>query len=149
MFPQLYNSALRPFNYMHLYLSRRYISMGIHYTSLQLLHGCNPLEERLKHVSLYFYIRCLSFIRKIIFWQSSFCIQPREMGPATIADDPSEAVAKTKCQGADCEKDAGTLRCPACLKLGKESFFCSQECFKRNWVRALMLPLRSPFDLTK
>ena len=47
----------------------------------------------------------------------------------------SESVAKWKCIGSDCENDAGTLQCPTCLKLGiKESFFCSQDCFKRNWV---------------
>ncbi|KAE9366649.1 methionine aminopeptidase 1 [Stipitochalara longipes BDJ] len=42
--------------------------------------------------------------------------------------------AKRKCSGADCDNDAGTLQCPTCLKLGiKDSFFCSQDCFKRNW----------------
>jgi methionyl aminopeptidase len=41
---------------------------------------------------------------------------------------------KAKCEGADCENDAGTLQCPTCQKLGKASFFCSQDCFKRNWV---------------
>lgn len=40
---------------------------------------------------------------------------------------------KRKCGGADCENDAGSLQCPTCQKLGKESFFCSQDCFKRNW----------------
>ena len=45
------------------------------------------------------------------------------------------AVEKTrKCEGADCDEDAGSLQCPTCQKLGKESFFCSQDCFKRNWV---------------
>ncbi len=48
----------------------------------------------------------------------------------------SESLAKRKCMGADCENDAGTLQCPTCLKLGmKDSYFCSQDCFKRNWVR--------------
>ena len=47
----------------------------------------------------------------------------------------SESAAKRKCLGVDCENDAGTLQCPTCLKLGmKESFFCSQDCFKRSWV---------------
>lgn len=41
---------------------------------------------------------------------------------------------KRKCEGADCENDAGALQCPTCQKLGKDSFFCSQDCFKRNWV---------------
>jgi len=42
--------------------------------------------------------------------------------------------APRKCSGADCENDAGTLQCPNCQKLGKESYFCSQDCFKRNWA---------------
>ncbi|OWO99981.1 hypothetical protein B2J93_1466 [Marssonina coronariae] len=38
------------------------------------------------------------------------------------------------CIGVDCGNDAGTLQCPTCLKLGiKDSFFCSQDCFKRSW----------------
>lgn len=41
---------------------------------------------------------------------------------------------KRKCEGGDCENDAGSLQCPNCQKLGKESYFCSQDCFKRNWV---------------
>ncbi|TVY43825.1 Methionine aminopeptidase [Lachnellula occidentalis] len=46
----------------------------------------------------------------------------------------SESSAKRKCMGGDCDNDAGTLQCPTCLKLGmKESYFCSQDCFKRNW----------------
>lgn len=32
-----------------------------------------------------------------------------------------------------CENQAGTLQCPNCLKRGKESYFCSQDCFKRSW----------------
>ncbi|KAK7961678.1 Methionine aminopeptidase 1 [Apiospora aurea] len=41
---------------------------------------------------------------------------------------------KKKCLGTDCENDAGALQCPTCLKLGiKGSFFCSQDCFKKNW----------------
>jgi methionyl aminopeptidase len=42
--------------------------------------------------------------------------------------------APRKCSGADCENDAGSLQCPNCQKLGKESYFCSQDCFKRNWA---------------
>lgn len=49
----------------------------------------------------------------------------------------SEPPAKKKCMGSDCENEAGSLQCPTCLKLGiKDSFFCSQDCFKRNWVCA-------------
>ncbi|MCJ1356272.1 MAG: Methionine aminopeptidase 1 [Icmadophila ericetorum] len=43
------------------------------------------------------------------------------------------AVAKRQCVGVDCSNDAGSLQCPTCLKIGKESFFCSQDCFKRSW----------------
>jgi len=47
----------------------------------------------------------------------------------------SEPPSKRKCLGVDCENDAGTLQCPTCLKLGmKDSYFCSQDCFKRNWT---------------
>ncbi|KAI9729545.1 MAG: Methionine aminopeptidase 1 [Cirrosporium novae-zelandiae] len=46
---------------------------------------------------------------------------------------PQEAPPVRKCQGVDCTEDAGTLQCPTCLKMGKESFFCSQDCFKRSW----------------
>ena len=46
----------------------------------------------------------------------------------------AERPKKRKCDGADCDNDAEALRCPNCHKLGKESYFCSQECFKRNWV---------------
>ena len=42
--------------------------------------------------------------------------------------------APRKCSGNDCESDAGSLQCPNCQKLAKESYFCTQECFKRNWV---------------
>ncbi|KAI7773034.1 methionine aminopeptidase 1 [Diaporthe eres] len=43
--------------------------------------------------------------------------------------------SKPKCLGVECANDAGALQCPTCLKLGKEnSYFCSQDCFKRSWV---------------
>lgn len=62
-----------------------------------------------------------------------------------MAEEPP---TKRKCLGADCENDAGTLQCPTCLKLGtKDSFFCSQDCFKKNWVslagRRTMRPVPS------
>ena len=45
-------------------------------------------------------------------------------------------MATKKCSGADCDKEAGTLQCPTCLKRDiKDVYFCSQDCFKRNWVR--------------
>ncbi|KAI9743559.1 MAG: Methionine aminopeptidase 1 [Claussenomyces sp. TS43310] len=47
----------------------------------------------------------------------------------------AEPPAKRKCIGVDCENEAGSLQCPTCLKLGlKDSFFCSQDCFKRSWT---------------
>lgn len=46
---------------------------------------------------------------------------------------PDEGVKK-QCSGADCSNEAGTLQCPTCQKQGLDSFFCSQDCFKRNWV---------------
>ncbi|KAF2653535.1 methionine aminopeptidase [Lophiostoma macrostomum CBS 122681] len=45
----------------------------------------------------------------------------------------TNASAPRKCLGKDCENDATSLQCPTCQKLGKESVFCSQDCFKRNW----------------
>lgn len=40
------------------------------------------------------------------------------------------------CKSPNCGKPA-KLQCPTCLKLKIEgSFFCSQECFKDNWVSA-------------
>ncbi|KAH8700837.1 putative methionine aminopeptidase, type I [Talaromyces proteolyticus] len=42
-------------------------------------------------------------------------------------------VATRKCIGIECPNDAGTLQCPTCLKMGTDSFFCSQDCFKRSW----------------
>ncbi|ANB11573.1 Map1p [Sugiyamaella lignohabitans] len=38
-----------------------------------------------------------------------------------------------RCAGADCGKDAASLKCPTCLKAGVDSYFCDQTCFKRNW----------------
>ena len=39
--------------------------------------------------------------------------------------------------GADCPNEASTLQCPTCQKIGKDNFFCSQDCFKKNWVDIL------------
>ncbi|KAI0012999.1 methionine aminopeptidase 1 [Xylariaceae sp. FL0662B] len=51
-----------------------------------------------------------------------------------MADNLSDLPPKRKCLGEDCGNDAGDLHCPTCLKIGiKESYFCSQDCFKRNW----------------
>ncbi|KAH8146167.1 uncharacterized protein LAJ45_09857 [Morchella importuna] len=43
------------------------------------------------------------------------------------------ATTAQMCIGVSCANVAGTLQCPNCLKLGKESFFCSQNCFKTSW----------------
>lgn len=49
----------------------------------------------------------------------------------------TEPPAKRECIGVDCENESGSLQCPTCLKLGiKDSYFCSQDCFKRSWVSA-------------
>ncbi|KZF24928.1 putative methionine aminopeptidase, type I [Xylona heveae TC161] len=45
----------------------------------------------------------------------------------------TEQPAKRRCLGTECPNDAGSLQCPTCLKVGKESFFCSQDCFKKSW----------------
>lgn len=38
------------------------------------------------------------------------------------------------CKGEDCNKPA-KLQCPTCLKAKiSGSYFCSQDCFKKNWV---------------
>lgn len=47
------------------------------------------------------------------------------------------ATTPRKCIGVDCTNNAGTLQCPTCLKMGTDSFFCSQDCFKRSWVGTL------------
>jgi len=55
---------------------------------------------------------------------------------------------KRMCIGVDCPNEAGTLQCPTCLKLGlKESYFCSQDCFKRSWVCTLPLHQFSFFSI--
>lgn len=41
--------------------------------------------------------------------------------------------AVVECSSAVCDKAASDLKCPVCLKQGVDSFFCDQNCFKRNW----------------
>ena len=62
-----------------------------------------------------------------------FWISLRHSSPSIMATD---APTPRKCLGNDCENDASSLQCPSCQKLRKESFFCSQDCFKRNWVHS-------------
>ena len=45
---------------------------------------------------------------------------------------------KKSCMGVDCPNEAGDLKCPTCLKMGKESSFCGQDCFKKSWVGDLV-----------
>jgi len=53
------------------------------------------------------------------------------------------AAAKRLCIGVACANPISTLQCPTCLKLGKESFFCSQDCFKTSWVTFSYCPFTS------
>lgn len=48
-----------------------------------------------------------------------------------------EGVTKKRCYGDECPNEAGTLQCPTCQKQGSDSFFCSQDCFKKNWVSVM------------
>lgn len=36
------------------------------------------------------------------------------------------------CETPNCNNPA-KMKCPTCLKIGIESFFCGQDCFKSNW----------------
>ncbi|KAI4256429.1 MAG: hypothetical protein L6R42_006232, partial [Xanthoria sp. 1 TBL-2021] len=59
-----------------------------------------------------------------------------------MAENATElsSTAKRKCLGADCENDAEALQCPSCLKIGiTGSYFCSQDCFKKNWSQHITL----------
>ncbi|KAF9730591.1 hypothetical protein PMIN06_007664 [Paraphaeosphaeria minitans] len=55
-----------------------------------------------------------------------------------MANANSPEQSTRKCLGADCENEAGDLQCPTCVKAGmQDSYFCSQDCFKRNWHKTL------------
>jgi methionyl aminopeptidase len=60
-----------------------------------------------------------------------------------------DAPAARKCAGKDCDNDASQLQCPNCQKLGRESYFCSQDCFKRNWVHSKTRAGARPALLTR
>lgn len=52
-----------------------------------------------------------------------------------IANAKVVAPGRRKCLGVDGENEASALDCPNCLKSGvHDSFFCSQDCLKKNWV---------------
>ena len=39
------------------------------------------------------------------------------------------------CASPGCQNPVtGNLACPTCKKYGMDSFFCSQDCFKKNWA---------------
>lgn len=60
-----------------------------------------------------------------------------------MADTESTEASKRTCLGADCQNEASDLQCPTCLKAGvQNSVFCSQECFKKNWVSQTYTILR-------
>lgn len=52
----------------------------------------------------------------------------------TIAKMDQAAELPRKCPGLECENDASTLQCPKCKEMSVDTFFCSQDCFKRSWV---------------
>lgn len=41
-------------------------------------------------------------------------------------------MSAVKCETVNCNKPA-KMKCPTCLKIGIESFFCDQACFKSSW----------------
>lgn len=51
---------------------------------------------------------------------------------------------KSNCAAVDCKNEAH-LQCPTCIKLNKTegSFFCSQDCFKKSWVKIKVLCIHS------
>ncbi|KAF8472752.1 putative methionine aminopeptidase type 1 [Kalaharituber pfeilii] len=48
-------------------------------------------------------------------------------------------VTKRACLGVACQNVEVNLKCPTCLKLGVESYFCSQDCFKKSWTEHKVL----------
>ncbi|KAK1979514.1 putative methionine aminopeptidase, type I [Colletotrichum cereale] len=62
------------------------------------------------------------------------------MNTDAMAENPSGSPPKRRCLGLDCGNEAGALQCPTCLKMGnKDSYFCSQDCFKKNWSQHKVL----------
>ncbi|KAI5809764.1 peptidase M24, structural domain-containing protein [Peziza echinospora] len=52
------------------------------------------------------------------------------------------------CMGVACAAKEVSLKCPTCLKNGIESYFCSQDCFKRSWKRPLFPNIIRPQSTT-
>ena len=64
--------------------------------------------------------------------------QPVKKRMPSVGD--STCAEQRKCAG--CDKPASSLQCPKCLQLNiLDSYFCDQDCFKRNWVTAIRLSL--------
>jgi len=86
---------------------------------------------------LLFIISFPSFLPCSIF---SFACVRRSLRRSRLETTPSPtdmAISPMgrQCSGADCSNTVGSLQCPTCLKLSIEgSYFCSQDCFKKNWV---------------
>jgi hypothetical protein len=79
-----------------------------------------------------------------LFHSLIFVLDRSILHPIDPFFDMAAEVATRKCVGVDCQNDAGSLQCPTCLKSGIDSFFCSQDCFKRSWVGFLVLPEGAP-----
>ena len=99
-----------------------------------IFQGSLHLNLRIGFDSLSSYSSSVEFAKGLVSSLSigaglSSCILGRTT--AKMADDTAP---KRRCIGLGCQHDAGSLQCPTCLKLGKESYFCSQDCFKRSWV---------------
>ncbi|PVU94674.1 hypothetical protein BB561_002356 [Smittium simulii] len=54
---------------------------------------------------------------------------------------------KKTCSANNCNKEA-KMQCPICLKLGLTGFFCSQECFKKNWASHKLLHVSKDLENT-
>ncbi|KAI5461943.1 methionine aminopeptidase 1 [Mariannaea sp. PMI_226] len=62
----------------------------------------------------------------------SHCQSSYPTSPPKMAHIPSNLSGE--CMGQSCENTAAALQCPTCLKMGIDSYFCSQDCFKKNWT---------------
>ena len=71
------------------------------------------------------------YFHRLLQSSTLFCLDT-----STWCPPPTYKMATTAraCLGAACKNTEVTLKCPTCLKLGKESYFCSQDCFRNNWV---------------
>lgn len=83
-------------------------------------------------IHLFFLVHCDLFyaLKKKCIW-SFFCI----FFSLVIKQFFLIMSEKPVCASIECKNEAH-LQCPTCVKLGKNenSFFCSQDCFKKTWV---------------